>query len=358
MVLFVAVGLGPRHSAVDVSPTTITVRFGWGFHARIDRSAVTGSEPYDGRVWSWGAHGWRGRWLVNGSSQGIVIVHFDPVQRGYVLGFPVRGPRAGGQRRGPRGPARRAGLILDRHQDRAAGIRSLDMGDVPWQGDACSLVDAFRRGDRSPVEELEARFAAIDASELNAFCHLPREAALAAASAADVTKPFGGVPIGVKELDAGRGLAVQRGLCGASPIASPSTRPPWSRRLVDDAGVVLAGQTTASEFGGVNLTRTVLHGTTRNPWRTDRTPGGSSGGSAAAVAGGLVTIATGSDGGGSIRIPAGFTGLVRPQGDVREDPPGSAPRRSADLHVDHGLPGPVGAGHGALVRRVQRSRRS
>jgi aspartyl-tRNA(Asn)/glutamyl-tRNA(Gln) amidotransferase subunit A len=76
------------------------------------------------------------------------------------------------------------------------------------------------------------------------------------------------------------------------------------------SGAVLVGQTTASEFGGVNLTRTMLHGATHNPWKHDRTPGGSSGGSAAAVAGGLVTIATGGDGGGSIRIPAGFTGLV------------------------------------------------
>ena len=73
---------------------------------------------------------------------------------------------------------------------------------------------------------------------------------------------------------------------------------------------MLVGQTTASEFGGVNVTRTVLHGTTHNPWQLDRTPGGSSGGSAAAVAGGIVTLATGGDGGGSIRIPAGFCGLV------------------------------------------------
>jgi aspartyl-tRNA(Asn)/glutamyl-tRNA(Gln) amidotransferase subunit A len=73
---------------------------------------------------------------------------------------------------------------------------------------------------------------------------------------------------------------------------------------------VLAGQTTASEFGGVNVTRTILHGVTSNPWQLDRTPGGSSGGSAAAVAGGILTLATGGDGGGSIRIPAGFCGLV------------------------------------------------
>jgi aspartyl-tRNA(Asn)/glutamyl-tRNA(Gln) amidotransferase subunit A len=81
-------------------------------------------------------------------------------------------------------------------------------------------------------------------------------------------------------------------------------------RLRDRGGAVLAGLTTASEFGGVNVTRTVLNGATHNPWQQGRTPGGSSGGSAAAVSGGLVSIATGGDGGGSIRIPAGFTGLV------------------------------------------------
>jgi aspartyl-tRNA(Asn)/glutamyl-tRNA(Gln) amidotransferase subunit A len=82
------------------------------------------------------------------------------------------------------------------------------------------------------------------------------------------------------------------------------------QRIEQLGGAVLACQTTASEFGGVNVTRTVLHGATHNPWRHGTTPGGSSGGSAAAVAGGLLTLATGGDGGGSIRIPAGFTGLV------------------------------------------------
>jgi aspartyl-tRNA(Asn)/glutamyl-tRNA(Gln) amidotransferase subunit A len=82
------------------------------------------------------------------------------------------------------------------------------------------------------------------------------------------------------------------------------------QRISGRGGAILAAQTTASEFGGVNLTRTVLHGATHNPWDTSRTPGGSSGGSAAAVAGGLLPIATAGDGGGSIRIPAGFTGLV------------------------------------------------
>ena len=81
-------------------------------------------------------------------------------------------------------------------------------------------------------------------------------------------------------------------------------------RARDLGGAVLVGQTTASEFGGVNVTRTVLNGTTHNPWQHGKTPGGSSGGTAAAVAGGLVTLGTGGDGGGSIRIPAGFVGMV------------------------------------------------
>ena len=75
------------------------------------------------------------------------------------------------------------------------------------------------------------------------------------------------------------------------------------------AGAVFVGLTTSPEFGAVNWTRSYLHGTTRNPWNLERTPGGSSGGSAAAVAVGMMPICTGSDGGGSIRIPASYTGL-------------------------------------------------
>jgi aspartyl-tRNA(Asn)/glutamyl-tRNA(Gln) amidotransferase subunit A len=183
------------------------------------------------------------------------------------------------------------------------------MADTPWQGDACSLVDEFRAGRRSPVEELEATYAAVDASELNAFTHLPREQARAAAASADVSLPFGGVPLGVKELDKVEGWPdTEACVVFADRIAGTTSL--MVSRARDHGGAVLMGQTTASEFGGVNLTRTVLHGATRNPWQLDRTPGGSSGGSAAAVAGGLLTLATAGDGGGSIRIPAGFTGLV------------------------------------------------
>lgn len=183
------------------------------------------------------------------------------------------------------------------------------MGDTPWQGDACSLVDEFRAGRRSPAEELNATYTAIDDSKLNAFCYLAREQAQAAALTADITKPFGGVPIGVKELDQVDGWPDTHASVPLKDQIATYTSTN-AARVRDRGGAVLIGQTNASEFGGVNVTRTKLHGTTHNPWQLGRTPGGSSGGSAAAVAGGLVTLATGGDGGGSIRIPAGFTGLV------------------------------------------------
>jgi len=177
----------------------------------------------------------------------------------------------------------------------------------PWLEDACSLVDAFRAGTLSPTEALDASLAAIARSDLNAFSHVDADAARAQAAAADVSLPFGGVPIGVKELEQVAGWPfTEASLVFADRVATVDSTHVTRLRA---AGAVLAGQTTASEFGGVNCTSTKIHGVTRNPWDTARTPGGSSGGSAAAVAGGLVPIATGGDGGGSIRIPAGFTGL-------------------------------------------------
>ncbi len=186
-------------------------------------------------------------------------------------------------------------------------VASCIMADQPWLGDACSLVDAFRAGTISPGEALEATLGAIDASELNAFSHLDAEAARGAAATADVSLPFGGVPMGIKELETVAGWPyTEASLVFRDRVAEHDTTQVTRLRA---AGAVLAGQTTASEFGGVNCTNSKLHGTTRNPWDPERTPGGSSGGSAAAVSGGLLPIASGGDGGGSIRIPAGFTGL-------------------------------------------------
>jgi Asp-tRNA(Asn)/Glu-tRNA(Gln) amidotransferase A subunit family amidase len=187
------------------------------------------------------------------------------------------------------------------------------MADAPWAGDACSLVDAFRARERSPVEELEASLAAIDASELNAFSFLDVERAMAGAAQADVSKPFGGVPVGIKELEPVQGWPqTEASLVFRDRIATYTAV--HVERLLDQGGAVPVGQTTASEFGGLNVSLSRLHGVTHNPWQHGRTAGGSSGGSAAAVAGGLVTLATGGDGGGSIRIPAGYAGLLGMKG--------------------------------------------
>jgi aspartyl-tRNA(Asn)/glutamyl-tRNA(Gln) amidotransferase subunit A len=195
------------------------------------------------------------------------------------------------------------------------------MADQPWRGDACSLVDAFRTGERSPVEELEASLAAIASSDLNAVCFIDADRALAAAERADVRLPFGGVPLAVKELDQVEGWPdTEASLVHAERYAEHTST--HIQRLRDRGGVVLVGQTTASEFGGMNIGTTKLHGISRNPWDPTRTTGGSSAGSAAAVAGGLMTLASGGDGGGSIRIPAAFNGLVGMKGTYGRIPRG------------------------------------
>jgi len=104
----------------------------------------------------------------------------------------------------------------------------------PWTGDACSLVEAFRTGERSPVEELEASLAAIEASGLNAFSHIDAEAALDAARRADVSLPFGGVPVAVKQLDPVAGWP----LTEASNVFADRVAElvlTWLRRLADQA---------------------------------------------------------------------------------------------------------------------------
>lgn len=153
---------------------------------------------------------------------------------------------------------------------------------------------------------------------LNAFVHLDLDAALVAARSVDSTVkanggaglgPLAGIPFGVKDLEHCAGMPTTR---GSRWFANGPNAP------VDDihvarlrnAGAIPIGKTAAPEFGAWAYTASPLLGVTRNPWNTDRTPGGSSGGSSAAVAAGLVPFCTASDGGGSIRTPAAFTGLV------------------------------------------------
>jgi aspartyl-tRNA(Asn)/glutamyl-tRNA(Gln) amidotransferase subunit A len=195
------------------------------------------------------------------------------------------------------------------------------MPDTPWQGDAASLVDAYRSGERSPLEELDATLAAIEASDLNAFSFVDPDRARTVAARADVSLPFGGVPFGVKELSPVAGWPDTDGSLVFADRKADITST-MVQRAVDAGGAVPVGLTTASEFGGLNVSVTRLNGVTGNAWDPTRTAGGSSGGSASAVAGGLVPIATGGDGGGSIRIPAGFNGLVGMKGTVGRIPRG------------------------------------
>jgi len=195
------------------------------------------------------------------------------------------------------------------------------MADTPWQGDTCSLVDAFRAGERSPSEELDATLAAIEASDLNAFVWLDEEHARKRAANADTSRPFGGVPVGLKALDTVEGWPyTEECLVFVDRVADHTST--HVQRLIERGGIVPVGQTLASEFGGLNVSTNLVHGTCHNPWQHGRSAGGSSGGSSAAVAGGLVTIASGGDGGGSIRIPAGFCGLVGMKGTAGRIPRG------------------------------------
>jgi amidase len=174
------------------------------------------------------------------------------------------------------------------------------------------LAARVRGGELSARELTQAsldRIAALD-PELNAFIEVDAERALAAADAIQPgdERPFAGVPVAIK------GNVPVEGLCMnfASKFLE-GHRPSHSAYLVRrlrDAGFVVIGTTNLPEFGILPTTEPRHTGVTRNPWDTSRTPGGSSGGSAAAVAAGMVPIAHGNDGGGSIRIPAACTGLV------------------------------------------------
>lgn len=128
------------------------------------------------------------------------------------------------------------------------------------------------------------------------------------ADSTDDLPPFHGVPLPIKDLNDVAGWPTTYGSAGASPAPATGSDP-VVRRFVD-AGFLLLGKTTTPEFGTVPFTESEALGISRNPWDPDRTPGGSSSGAGAAVASGMAPIAHGSDGGGSIRIPASCNGLV------------------------------------------------
>lgn len=184
---------------------------------------------------------------------------------------------------------------------------------------ALDLAAAIRRKDLSPSDAVEESLAAIDRYDaaLNSVIWIDEDDARSRAKAAteriasegtDDLPPFFGVPIPIKDLYDVEGWPNTLGSKGASADPVSQTALPVQRLV--DAGFTLCGRTNSPEFGSVTATENERYGITRNPWNTDRTSGGSSGGASSAVAGGMFTIAHASDGGGSIRIPATCTGLV------------------------------------------------
>jgi aspartyl-tRNA(Asn)/glutamyl-tRNA(Gln) amidotransferase subunit A len=187
--------------------------------------------------------------------------------------------------------------------------------EVSWRS-ALELAAAIRAKQVSPVEIAEATLARIEAlnPRLNAFCLIASDVALRDAREAEIavlkgepTGPLQGVPISLKDVIFTRGLRTT----GGSRLfaeAVPEEDAIAVGRL-RAAGAVILGKTNTSEFGHKAVTENPLFGMTRNPWNLELTPGGSSGGAAAAVASGLGPIALGTDGGGSLRIPAAFCGV-------------------------------------------------
>ena len=182
---------------------------------------------------------------------------------------------------------------------------------------ATDLIEAYRARRASPVEATRAALDRIAAhnDEINAYLLIDEEGALEAARASEARwmkgEPRGlvdGVPTGVKDLVLTRGWPTLRGSKTIDPDQPWEEDAPAVARLREH-GAVLLGKTTTPEFGWKGVTDSALTGVTRNPWNLEKTPGGSSGGAAAALAAGMGPLHIGSDGGGSIRIPSGFTGV-------------------------------------------------
>src|SRR6266511_3454643 len=190
------------------------------------------------------------------------------------------------------------------------------MTEELWSRDAWELADRVRAGELSARKLLEQSLARIERlnPKLNAVCFLDPDRAWSDAELVDKRVEaredpgaFAGIPMGVKELAQVQGWPDTHASVPYADVVADFDCAEVARLRA--AGAVLVGLTTAPEHGVVSYTASKLHGVTRNPWNLERTPGGSSGGSAAAVAAGLFPACTGSDGGGSIRIPSSYSGL-------------------------------------------------
>ena len=201
------------------------------------------------------------------------------------------------------------------------------------------LARRIRQRELTATGVTEAALARIEAANptLNAFVAIDADGARVQAAriderldAGDDVGPLAGIPLGVKDLEDVAGFRTTRGaphLRDTAPAAEDATEVARLRA----AGCVVVGKTNTPENGWTADTFNPVFGATVSPWDTTRSPGGSSGGTSAAIAGGMVPLGTGSDGGGSIRIPSavtGMSGLKPSQGRV---PSGPAPMGAADL---------------------------
>lgn len=182
---------------------------------------------------------------------------------------------------------------------------------------AADLSHAYRVRHLSPVEVAESclgRIEALDA-QINAFCYVDADYVRSAAEESEqrwlkgaALSPLDGVPVAIKDLLLTRGWPTRRGSLTIDASGPWRDDAPAVARL-REAGAILIGKTTTPEFGWKGTTDSPLTGVTHNPWNPAKTPGGSSGGSGAALAARLAPLALGTDGGGSIRIPASFCGV-------------------------------------------------
>ena len=187
---------------------------------------------------------------------------------------------------------------------------------------AIQLLGLYRSGEASPVEATQAvlqRIARLNPL-LNAFCLIDEAAAMASARQSEArwqahrrsgagVLSLDGVPMSIKDLILTQGWPTLRGSKTVNPDQPWEVDAPVTARL-REAGAVLLGKTTTPEFGCKGETNSLLTGISRNPWNPALTPGGSSGGASAAVSAGLGPLAIGTDGAGSVRIPAAFCGNV------------------------------------------------
>src|ERR1700758_713673 len=183
---------------------------------------------------------------------------------------------------------------------------------------ATRLIELYRAKQASPVEVVDETLRRLESYEsaINAFVLYDPETALAMARASEARWQKGapqglldGVPVALKDTLLTRGWPRLLGSCPVDPAQAWTEDAPVPGRLRAE-GAVFFGKTTTPEFGWKGVTDSPLSGVTRNPWNLERTPGGSSGGSAAAVLAGIGPLAVGTDAGGSIRIPAAFCGIV------------------------------------------------